>query len=169
MKKCHKLFIAALAAALSASLAIAAPATVAGYVAPNGYVGDAHYVNDKVVAVVDFARIPADSSAKIALAKIPEGFLVRGAAIKPVTDFNGGTYTNAAAFTANIGTNAAANAVQAFSQWSATAVKVPSIASLQTPVLVPKGVPYYLYIVPSAAVNSGAFTVTLYGDRPFMD
>ncbi len=169
MKKCHKLFIAALAAALSASLAIAAPATVAGYVAPNGYVSDAYLVNGKVVSVIDFAKTPVAASAKVVLAKVPEGFLVRGAAIKASADYTGQPFTSAASWTANIGTNAAASATQAFSQWTAAVTNTPSIQNLSTPYLVGKGVPQYLYIVPTAAVSNGYITVTLYGDRPFMD
>jgi hypothetical protein len=169
MKKCHKLFIAALVAALSVSLSIAAPATVDGYFAPNGYVSDAYLVNGKVVAVVDFARVPAGVTNKVLLAKVPAGFLVRGAAIKPEKDYKGGTCTSAASYTANIGTNGAVAAAQAFSQLTAVVTNTPSVANLSTPYLVPKGNPQYLYIVPSAAVSDGRFVVTLYGDRPFMD
>lgn len=171
MKKCHKLLIAALAAALSASLAIAAPATVAGYLAPNGYVGDAYLVNGKVVAVVDFARIPGGvtNATKVLLAKVPAGFLVRGAAIKPEKDYKGGVCTSAASYTANIGTNGAVAAAQAIPQWTAVVTNTPSVSNLSTPYLVPKGNPQYLYIVPSAAVSDGRFVITLYGDYPFMD
>ena len=169
MKKCHKLFVAALVAALSVSFAIAAPATVAGYLAPNGEVSDAYLVNGKVVAVVDFARVPAGVTNKVLLAKVPAGFLVRGAAIKPEKDYKGGICTSAASYTANIGTNGAVAAAQAFTQWTAAVTNTPSIQSLSTPYLVPKGNPQYLYIVPTAAVSDGRFVVTLYGDCPFMD
>ncbi len=169
MKKCHKILAAALVAALFACVAVADPATVAGYLAPNGYVADAHLVDGKVVAVVDFARVPAGVTNKVLLAKVPAGFLVRGAAIKPEKDYKGGTCTSASAYTANIGTNGAVAAAQAFTQWTAVVTNTPSVANLSTPYLVPKGNPQYLYIVPSAAVSDGRFVVTLYGDRPFMD
>lgn len=169
MKKCHKLFVAALLAAFSASLAIAAPATVAGYVVPGGYIADAHLVDGKVRAVIDCARTPLSASSKVVLAKVPEGFLVRGAAIKPAPDYTGSPCKSAATWTANIGTNASGSAVQAFSSWTAAVTNTPSIQNLSTPFFVPKGAPMFLYIVPNAAVSNGAFTVTLYGDRPFMD
>lgn len=169
MKKCHKLFVAVAIAALFAGLAVAAPGTVAGYIAPNGYVSDAYLVNGKVVAVVDFARVPVGTTNKVVLAKVPEGFLVRGVAIKPAADYKGSPCTSAASWTANLGTNAAVAAAQAFTQWTAVVTNTPSIQNLATPFFVPKGNPMYLYIVPSAAVSDGAFTVTLYGDRPFMD
>ena len=171
MKKCHKLFAAALVAALSASLAIAAPATVAGYLAPNGYIGDAHLVNGKVVAVVDFARIPGGvtNATRVVLAKVPAGFLVRGVAFKPDADYKGESCTSAASWTANIGTNGTVAAAQAFSQLTAVVTNTPSVANLSTPYLVPKGNPQYLYIVPTAAVSNGRFVVTLYGDSPFLD
>ncbi len=169
MKKCHKLLIVALVAALSVSLSIAAPATVDGYVAPNGYVSDAYLVNGKVVAVVDFARAPVGITNKVLLAKVPAGFYVRGAAIKPEKDYKGGACTSAASYTANIGTNGAVAAAQAFPQWTAVVTNTPSVSNLSTPYLVPKGNTQYLYIVPTAAVENGRFVVTLYGDIPFMD